>query len=166
MVVILKHGVAQEKKEQLVDWLKGQGVGVHVSDGEFQTVLGLIGDTRGVDMDLIASLAIVDSVKRVTESFKCVNRKFHPEDTVVRVGDQIVGGGNFIKAFPNHITYKEELGFGVVYNVMYLVGLEFVEDRNDYSAISYGCEECYSPMRHVTTTNCNLVTCFYTAFFE
>ena len=64
--------------------------------GEYQTVLGLIGDTTGVDMDLVGSLEIVDSVKRVTEPFKCCNRKFHPEDMVVEVGDVKVGGGNFV----------------------------------------------------------------------
>ena len=110
MIVVLKHGVNTEKKEQLVDWLKGQGIGVHISDGEFQTVLGLIGDTRNVDMELIASLAIVESVKRVTESFKCVNRKFHPEDTVVRVGDIEVGGGNFTMiAGPCSVETEEQI---------------------------------------------------------
>ena len=110
MIVILKHGVTTEKKEQLVDWLKGQGVGVHVSDGEFQTVLGLIGDTRNVDMELISSLAIVESVKRVTESFKCVNRKFHPDDTIVRVGDIEVGGGNFTMiAGPCSVETEEQI---------------------------------------------------------
>ena len=68
---------------------------IHVSEGEYQTVLGLVGDTTKVDMDLVASLDIVDSVKRVTEPFKCCNRKFHPEDTVVEVGDVKIGGGNF-----------------------------------------------------------------------
>ena len=110
MVVVLKQGVTTEKKEQLVDWLKGQGIGVHVSDGEFQTVLGLIGDTRNVDMELIASLAIVESVKRVTESFKCVNRKFHTEDTIVRVGDIEVGGGNFTMiAGPCSVETEEQI---------------------------------------------------------
>ena len=62
-------------------------LGVHISEGEYQTVLGLIGDTARVDMDLIESLSIVDSVKRVTEPFKCCNRKFHPDDMIVQVGD-------------------------------------------------------------------------------
>ena len=87
MIVILKNGAAEEKKNQLIDWLKEQGLQIHTSVGEYQTVLGLVGDTSRVDMDLIASLGIVDSVKRVTEPFKCCNRKFHPDDTVVQVGD-------------------------------------------------------------------------------
>ncbi len=96
MIVILKHGVPEEKRAQLIAWLEALGLKIHVSVGEFQTVLGLIGDASGVDIDLVESLEIVDSVKRVTEPFKCCNRKFHPEDMVVEVGDVKVGGGNFV----------------------------------------------------------------------
>ena len=66
MIVVLKSGVEQEKQAQLIDWLSEQGLQVHISQGEYQTVLGLVGDTTRVDMDLIGSLGIVDSVKRVT----------------------------------------------------------------------------------------------------
>ncbi|MGM9661819.1 MAG: 3-deoxy-7-phosphoheptulonate synthase [Oscillospiraceae bacterium] len=110
MIVILKQGVQPEKRDQLIDWLKNQGLGVHISEGEYQTVLGLIGDTRNVDMDLIASLGIVDSVKRVTEAFKCGNRKFHPDDTVVQVGDVKIGGGNFCMiAGPCSVETEEQI---------------------------------------------------------
>ena len=95
MIVALKPNAAEEKKNQLIDWLKGTGVGVHVYTGVYQTVLGLIGDTGKVDMELIGSLEIVDSVKRVSETFKCCNRKFHPEDTVIEVGNVKIGGENF-----------------------------------------------------------------------
>lgn len=95
MIIVLKPDVEQNKREQLIDWLGTLGVGVHTSVGEYQTVLGLIGDTSGVDMDLIDSLDIVETVKRVSEPFKRANRKFHPEDTVVEVGDVRVGSGHF-----------------------------------------------------------------------
>ena len=98
MIVVLKHNVSQARKEQLIAWLENLGLRIHVSDGEYQTVLGLIGDTSRVDMDLVASLEIVDSVKRVSEPFKCCNRKFHPDDMVVEIGSVKVGGGHFVKA--------------------------------------------------------------------
>ena len=56
MIVVLKHGVSDEKKAQLIAWLQALGLKIHVSNGEFQTVLGLIGDTSGVDVDLVESL--------------------------------------------------------------------------------------------------------------
>ena len=110
MIVILKNGAAEEKKNQLIDWLKEQGLQIHTSVGEYQTVLGLVGDTSRVDMDLIASLGIVDSVKRVTEPFKCCNRKFHPDDMIVQVGDVKVGGGNFCMiAGPCSVESEEQI---------------------------------------------------------
>ena len=110
MIVILKNGVPQEKREQLIDWLEGQGLRIHISEGEFQTVLGLVGDTTRVDMELLASMSMVDSVKRVTEPFKCCNRKFHPQDTVVQVGDVKIGGGNFVMiAGPCSVESEEQI---------------------------------------------------------
>ena len=110
MIVVLKPGVAQEKKEQLISWLEKQNLHIHVSDGAFQTVLGLIGDTSHVDMDLVGSLDIVDSVKRVSEPFKCCNRKFHPEDMMIEVGDVKIGGGNFVMiAGPCSVESEEQI---------------------------------------------------------
>ena len=110
MIVVLKNGVKEEKRNQLIEWLKGQGLGIHVSQGEFQTILGLIGDTTRVDMDLIASLDIVDSVKRVTEPFKCCNRKFHPADTIVDVSGVKIGSGNFCMiAGPCSVESEEQI---------------------------------------------------------
>ena len=110
MIVVLKHGVTEEKREQLIGWLKNLGLQIHVSQGEFQTVLGLVGDTSRVDMDLVGSLEIVDSVKRVSEPFKCCNRKFHPEDTVVEIGEVKVGGGHFVMiAGPCSVESAEQI---------------------------------------------------------
>ena len=110
MIVVLKHGVTEEKREQLIGWLKNLGLQIHVSQGEFQTVLGLVGDTSRVDMDLVGSLEIVDSVKRVSEPFKCCNRKFHPEDTVVEIGEVKVGGGHFVMiAGPCSVESEEQI---------------------------------------------------------
>lgn len=110
MIVILKHGVNREMRQPLVDWLESQKVNVHISEGQYQTVLGLVGDTRQLDMDLVASLDIVDSVKQVTDPFKCCNRKFHPADTVVEIGDVKIGGGHFAMiAGPCSVESEEQI---------------------------------------------------------
>ena len=110
MVVVLKHGVARESRDQLISWLKNLGLNIHVSEGNYQTILGLVGDTSRVDMDLVSSLDIVDSVKRVTEPFKCCNRKYHPDDTVVQVGDVKIGGGSFCMiAGPCSVETEEQI---------------------------------------------------------
>ncbi len=110
MVVVLKRGVTEEKQEQLIHWLQNQGLQIHISHGQNLTILGLVGDTSRVDMDLVESLEIVDSVKRVSEPFKCCNRKFHPEDTVVEIGDVRVGGGHFVQiAGPCSVESEEQI---------------------------------------------------------
>ena len=95
MIAVLKRGTTEEQKVQLIRWLKRMELDVHVSEGQQVTILGLIGDTSRVDMELLGSLEIVESVKRVSEPFKQANRKFHPQDTVVSIGDAKIGGGHF-----------------------------------------------------------------------
>ena len=95
MIAVLKHGTTQDQIDHLITWLKHMNVDVHVSEGTEVTILGLIGDTSRVDMDLLTSLEMVSSVKRVSEPFKQANRKFHPEDSIISVGDVKIGGGNF-----------------------------------------------------------------------
>ena len=110
MVVILKPSTTEEKKLQLIDWFKQQNLGVHISVGAYQTVLGLIGDTRSLDLDLIGSLDIVEAVRRVTDPFKCCNRKFHPEDTVIEIGNVKIGGGHFaLIAGPCSVESEEQI---------------------------------------------------------
>ena len=95
MIAVLKHGTTPTQLSQLVSWLKRMDLDVHISEGSQDTVLGLIGDTSRVDMDLLGSLDIVRSVKRVSEPYKQVNRKFHPLDSIIEVGPAKIGGGHF-----------------------------------------------------------------------
>ena len=95
MIAILKHGTTLSQRQHLVDWLKNMNLDVHISEGAEVTVLGLIGDTSRVDMELLKSLEMVETVKRVSEPFKQANRKFHPKDTVIEVGNAKIGGGHF-----------------------------------------------------------------------
>ena len=95
MIAVLKHGTTPQQTQHLVNWLKNMNIDVHISEGKEVTVLGLVGDTSRVDMELLNSLEIVASVKRVSEPFKQANRKFHPNDTIVQVGDVRIGGGYF-----------------------------------------------------------------------
>ncbi len=97
MIAVLKQGTTEERQEKIIAWLKSKNLGVHVSKGEYKTVLGLIGDTSVIDTELLESLDDIESVTRITESYKKANRKFHPEDTVIDISGVKIGGGNFIK---------------------------------------------------------------------
>ena len=110
MIAVLKHGTTREQTEHLVSWLKRMNLDVHISEGQEITVLGLIGDTSRVDIDLLKSLDIVDSVKRVSEPFKQANRKFHPNDTIIQIGDVRIGGGYFAMiAGPCSVESEEQI---------------------------------------------------------
>lgn len=110
MIAILKQGVKDEEIKNLVIWFKNQNVDVHVSKGQYQTILGLVGDTSRFDTDFIQGIDIVDKVQHVSEPFKNANRKFHPDDTVVYVGDYAIGGGNFqYIAGPCSVESKEQI---------------------------------------------------------
>lgn len=110
MIAVLKHGTTPEQTQHLVDWLKRMNLDVHISEGQEITILGLIGDTSRVDMDLLKSLEIVETVKRVSEPFKQANRKFHPKDTIVEIGNTKIGGGYFAMiAGPCSVESEEQI---------------------------------------------------------
>lgn len=95
MVAVVKSGTTQQQIDNLCNWFKSRGLDVHISVGETCTVLGLVGDTSKIDIELLESIDIIESVKRISDPFKSVNRKFHPDDTVINIGDVKIGGGNF-----------------------------------------------------------------------
>lgn len=111
MIIALKKDIRKEEQERLIAWLESYGVRTHISEGEYQTVVGLVGDTTQIDTDLIRGLDIVQSVTRISEPFKKANRKFHPDDTVVRVTDRVAfGGGNFqIIAGPCSVETEDQV---------------------------------------------------------
>jgi len=110
MIAILKAGTSKEQIENLIRWLENQGLKIHISDGDYHTVLGLVGDTSKIDMDLLASLDIVQDVKRVSEPYKRCSRDFQPQDTVIEVGDMKLGGGNFcLIAGPCSVETHEQI---------------------------------------------------------
>ncbi|MBO7426599.1 MAG: 3-deoxy-7-phosphoheptulonate synthase [Clostridiales bacterium] len=110
MIAVIKPGVTEEQLNNLIDWFKSQGLRVHLSQGEYRTVLGLIGDTTKVDTDLLSGLDIIESVTRISEPFKNANRKFHPDDSVVDVGGVKIGGGNFaFIAGPCSVESEEQI---------------------------------------------------------
>ena len=110
MIVILRENTAPQAVESLVDNFKSFGFDVHISRGSTHTVLGLIGDTGKLDIDQIKMFECVDDVKRIQEPFKNANRKFHPLDTVINVGNVHIGGENLtLIAGPCSVESEEQI---------------------------------------------------------
>ncbi len=110
MIVVINNNANQEQVNSLITWLQEKDISIHTSVGASHTILGLVGDTSRLDMDLIAALDIVEDVKRVQEPYKNANRKFHAVDTIVKVGNTQVGGGNLtLMAGPCSVESEEQV---------------------------------------------------------
>lgn len=110
MIIVLKSDVEEKKVEGLKSWLKVMGVDTHISKGEIHTIIGLVGDTSKIDIDLIKALDIVDQVQRIQEPFKNANKKFHSEPLIVDICGKKIGGGNFqIIAGPCSVESEEQV---------------------------------------------------------
>jgi len=96
MIIKLKEGTKQSQIEQLRANLKSQGFDIHESIGSTITIFGVIGDTSKIDTQSFYVYDFVDSVLRVQEPFKKVNRKFKPDDTIVDVDGIKIGGKNVV----------------------------------------------------------------------
>ena len=110
MIVIIKPNVTRDQLKPLLNWLKSKQLDIHESTGETHTILGLVGDTTQVDMEMIKALDIVADVKRVQEPYKNASRHFHPLDTVVDVRGAKIGGGNYMLiAGPCSVESEEQI---------------------------------------------------------
>ena len=110
MIVVLKRNPDPNQLEYLTNWLKSMSVDVHTSVGSMHTILGLVGDTTSIDINLLKALEIVEDVKRVQEPYKNANRKFHPDDTIIDIGGVKIGGGHrAIIAGPCSVESEEQL---------------------------------------------------------
>ena len=96
MIAVIKDSATTEQLDHFIAWVEAKGLRVNVSQGDAETIIGIIGDTSRIDPFLLESMDIVERVQRVSEPFKKANRKFHPEDTVVDCGHGVrIGGGHF-----------------------------------------------------------------------
>jgi len=110
MVIVLKQKYEQKQFDNLLKWLDNLNLKTTLVKGDQSAILGLIGDTSVVDIDMIKAIDIVESVRRIQEPFKAANRKFHPDDTIIDVIGRKVGGGNFtLIAGPCSIESRDQI---------------------------------------------------------
>ena len=110
MIVILKNNVEQTQVQQLVKDFEAQNFAVHFSQGANTTILGLVCDTAHVDVEKILTIDIVRDVRRISEPYKAASRSFHPQDTIVQVGDLRIGAGTFtVIAGPCSVESEEQM---------------------------------------------------------
>lgn len=96
MILVLKPGISEYQKDELIRHIEEMGLRIHESVGEGTTIIGLVGDTSRIDNFTFSSYEIVKNVLRVSEPFKRANRMFQPEDTIIEVCGRKLGHGNFV----------------------------------------------------------------------
>ncbi len=110
MVIVMKHQASAEDINKLVAHIQNLGFKAHLSSGEERTIIGLIGDERGLEPENFEMFEGVERAMRVLHPFKLASRDFHPEDTIIRINGVTVGGKNIpIIAGPCSIESREQL---------------------------------------------------------
>ena len=96
MIVKIKKNAKQENVENLIKYLEDLGFETHLTFGETYQIYGVVGDTAGFDINRLYSFPCVDSVIRIQEPFKKVNRKIKSEDTIIDVNGIKIGGKEIV----------------------------------------------------------------------
>lgn len=110
MIIVLKPNAPKEFIDTLTTSIRAKGLQIDISKGARKTLLGLVGNTAAIDEDQIRGYEYVENVIRVEEPYKRASRAFHPEDTVIQVGDTQIGGKKLaIMAGPCSIESPEQI---------------------------------------------------------
>ena len=110
MLVVMKPGSPREEVKKMHERLQEVDVEITLVEGSQQNVFALVGDTTKLDLEAIEAHQYVEKILRVQRPYKLASRTFHPEDTIVKVGDCLIGGGNlaFI-AGPCSVESEEQM---------------------------------------------------------
>lgn len=110
MIITLKKDTTQSQIENFIDAWKEKGFDIHVSKGENLTILGLLGDTSSLDTEQVESYSVVDKAQRISAPYKMASRSFHPENTIIKVGDATFGNGMIpVIAGPCSVETEEQV---------------------------------------------------------
>ncbi len=111
MIIVVRNGAGKEKLQAVVDYLQGQGLKLHISEGEERTIIGLVGATQEQKNNLnVETLEGVEKVMPVLTPYKLASREFHPDDTVIQLDDLTIGGKELqVMAGPCAVESREQM---------------------------------------------------------
>lgn len=96
MIVITSKQTPEERIQEIVAVIEKEGLQAHVSRGKDHTVIGLIGTIEPKLAEHLRQMKDVENVIKISKSYKLASRDFHPENTVIRIGDVTIGGGELV----------------------------------------------------------------------
>ena len=110
MIIIMKPHAASTSIQAVSDYIKHNGLDVHLSQGAEVTIIGVVGNKSAINPDSISGMKDVERIVPVTESYKLANKKFHPQPSVITVGNTVIGPDNLtIMAGPCAVESEEQL---------------------------------------------------------
>ena len=111
MIILMKKNVTQEQIDHVTEWITSVGYKPHISQGVERTLIGAIGDDRGkIHLKAAAFLPGVEKVVPILKPYKLAGREFREENTIIRIGEVQIGGGEFIvMAGPCSVESEEQL---------------------------------------------------------
>lgn len=109
-MIVMREGATEEQIQNVIDRIKSKGADVHLSRGEFRTVIGVIGDKESVSELPLGGFEGVEDVIKILKPYKFVSRDFQPEDTLIKIGNVVIGEGYFnVLAGPCSIESREQM---------------------------------------------------------
>lgn len=111
MILVLKHGTPKSKVDEICSWLTSRfGVQTSPIYGSDTTIIGLVGDTSDIEIAALEMEEAVERVMKVQESYKRANRKFHPDNTIIQLGNLAIGGKRiYVAAGPCSVESEDQI---------------------------------------------------------
>jgi 3-deoxy-7-phosphoheptulonate synthase len=110
MIVVMRNSATKTQVETVAARIEQMGCRPSVSEGEERAIIGIIGDVRRINRDQVERMEGVDHLVLVGKPFKLASREFHPDDTVVPIDGQLIGGKRVvIIAGPCAVESREQL---------------------------------------------------------
>ncbi len=113
MFVVMRTGATEAEVIGVKGLILAEGLTPFENVGDAYTAIAVVGEIGRRREALTARLQALPGVERVTaisKPYKLVSREFHPENTVVRVLDAVIGDGSLtVMAGPCSIESRDQL---------------------------------------------------------
>jgi len=111
VIIVMKQKATEEQVDKVVQWIESMGYSAYPSRGVERTIIGAIGDDRGKAVLKAAELLSgVERTMPILKPYKLASREAREEDTIIKVGNVTIGGGQFVViAGPCAVESEEQM---------------------------------------------------------
>lgn len=94
MLVVMSNKATQEEIDDVIRIIEKRGYMARPIPGGERVSIGILHNKGSIDAAHFRGLAGVKDVIPVTKPYKLVSREFQPENTIIKVGDAVIGGSS------------------------------------------------------------------------